>query len=530
MAEGVFDRRPDEDQAFEATPSHVPPRAPTQRVLALQRAAGNRATRKLLRVPLGGVIWDPRWVFEAVERAMRRHLVFIMGPTSDAFYQVAERYWRAHLPNATFVLDRRSLHGVLEWIRSNLDEPAGDIYIVSHANEDGTLSFKLRDSDADDLLDVRELRDALRPSSGQSTLPQLTTQVDSRTRIHIKGCDIGRTQEMVELLDEAFNGLGVVTAPTHEQEYGFDPTLAAAGRRRFRDEVEASHPMPPPVSSDLTGADRARARRERTRLLAERRRAIATELTARRAEEDTAAELAGTYEAFSGPMFQRPGTQLFTAAELGPQIARLYGHLSDQARTRLAQQLTAPDRRNEAQAAARGTRGQRGQRVYRVRPEAVTFPEPRTVAEANRVLTFPAGFRARAVRSRRDPAAGGFTVVTEVDGTIHERGQDPREETFTFESEAVAEDAVLIRDGRTRLNNPDRYAWRVEEVRSNGSTTRRAVAERVVAYLHHGELDRTPHEHFIRPESDPDFFATSTFSPPQPAGGTAGQARPATVP
>jgi hypothetical protein len=44
-------------------------------------------------------------------------------------------------------------------------------------------------------------------------------QIDAGTTIRIKGCSLGRSREMVELLDRAFGGEGRVIAPTHPQEY-----------------------------------------------------------------------------------------------------------------------------------------------------------------------------------------------------------------------------------------------------------------------------------------------------------------------
>ena len=73
----------------------------------------------------------------------------------------------------------------------------------------------------------------------------------------------------------------------------------------------------------------------------------------------------------------------------------------------------------------------------------------------------------------------------------------------------------LITEARGQLPNPDRYTWRVQRRHaSSGMTTLTVVAERVVAYLHHGSLNPAAHQYFTRPESDADFYATSTFAPP----------------
>ncbi len=80
------------------------------------------------------------------------------------------------------------------------------------------------------------MRDKLHPAGGGKTpLSDVSAVVDAKTTIHIKGCDMGRTLAVVELIDEAFGGAGVVTAPTHEQVYSTDPTLAAQARKTEQD-------------------------------------------------------------------------------------------------------------------------------------------------------------------------------------------------------------------------------------------------------------------------------------------------------
>jgi hypothetical protein len=105
--------------------------------------------------------------------------------------------------------------GVLDYLRTT-EGPAGNIYIVSHANRDGTMSFGLDADDENSSTDFGELRAAVENRRDDFAL---AGQIDAQTRIHIKGCDIGRAQRMVDLVDEAFGGEGTVTAPTHQQEY-----------------------------------------------------------------------------------------------------------------------------------------------------------------------------------------------------------------------------------------------------------------------------------------------------------------------
>ena len=524
MAERVGEtpKRSRSSEPSAATTEREAPAA-ERRVLELQRAVGNRATALLLRDPQ--VRDRPRVQPRPAQPlppaqpqvAPRRDFVFIMGAVEgrrsrNPFYRSALRYWRAHCPNATFVLDKRNMHDLLAWVNTNVRDPIGRLIIVSHANEDGTLSFGLNRQDRGGRLDVRELDQALHPRAGTTNLPRLTTQIDAQTRIHIKGCDIGRTQEMVELVDEAFGGLGTVTAPTHEQEYGYDPELDQRAQTAARAEVEARHAAPEAVDPSLRGRARTRAVRAHAAAVRERQRAIRTELA-------TIGERAGTYEAFSGPMFQRPGTQQFTEAELRAEVDRLYGHLSEAQRRDVVRQLQAADPRRSGVAHQQGTFQQHGQRAYRFTPNSFTFNEPRDIPEARALLGGQFrrdGFTPSAVRSRRENVTGGFQIVTEIDGTVQRRRQDPFETTMTMRSGTIPDDATMLQTGRGQFPNPNRYRWRIEETHQGHRATRTVVAERVVAYVHHGELDPGPHQHFTRPLSDPNFYATSRFAPPRP--------------
>jgi hypothetical protein len=524
-----------------ATPDRVRTvRTPTPsplaaRVAGLQRSAGNRATAQLLRdlrdAPGSGS-------GSSSGSPARRSFVFIMGADRGGFYTYATRYWRAHLPDAVFVTRPRNLAALLDWIRTNVpeDERMGELIIVSHANEDGTLSFGLNDRDRDGHLSFHELSAAL----AQGALPQVGPRIDAQTQIKIKGCDIGRSPEMLNLVDRAFGGLGTVTAPTHEQAYGIDSTLRdraiAAETARIRAEVEAANPEPDEVDPALRGTARRRAQQERARALSARRRAIAAEMRRRRSEITRAGELAMTYEGFSGPMFQRPGTDLFTEDELRTQVDALYPHLSERQRESLARRLVAADRRARATQQRQGTYQQTGQRLDRRELFIFTHTEPQSLAEARRA------FASTIRRNRLTPTDftierqpvdnDGFTTHAVLTGEVRRRGRDPQEMTLTFDSapgSAIPTDESMMRQARERVANPEKFAWRMDtQHRSDGTTRRTVIAERVISYLHHGSLDVSAHEHFTRPESDPTFFARSTFqpAPAQPARGR----RPARVP
>ena len=94
-------------------------------------------------------------------------------------------------------------------------------------------------------------------------------------------------------------------------------------------------------------------------------------------------------------------------------------------------------------------------------------------------------------------------------GQLREPGQAPVTTTMTLTSEGL-DDQTLLRDGRARVANPERYAWDVEETPlGNGIFRRSARGRRMRGYLHHGSLDAGPHEHFRIEQGDLDYFGTN---------------------
>jgi hypothetical protein len=169
------------------------------------------------------------------ERGAGIDVVFILGvdrnPRKNPFYREAVRYFRAVHATATLVNDHRhrSLESVFDWLRDR-GQRVANLYLVSHANEDGTLSFNLRRSDQATNPNVQygELVSALAEDAALFDLPKGV--IDRETRIHIKGCNIGRSTRMLDALDQAFGGEGRVIAPTHKQVFG----TRSAGRGKAR--------------------------------------------------------------------------------------------------------------------------------------------------------------------------------------------------------------------------------------------------------------------------------------------------------
>ena len=93
------------------------------------------------------------------------------------------------------------------------------------------------------------------------------------------------------------------------------------------------------------------------------------------------------YESFSGPEFERPGTTLFTKAELLTQIQGYYGHLPAAQQTDLATKLAQrlPTITANPATPVHPTIGQHGQHVERFLGAGDQFDDPQTVAEAGTV-------------------------------------------------------------------------------------------------------------------------------------------------
>ncbi len=148
----------------------------------------------------------------------RKDFVFVMGDTSDDdFYKFAGKYFKATYPTATYFDSIRTLEDILVSLKQNIKsgERLGNLYVVTHGATDGTLSFGLNNGDTDSSIDYEELSEAVK----KKKLTDLSKQVDNQSRIYIKGCNIGQSGDMVQLIDQSFSGNGKVIATTHEMQY-----------------------------------------------------------------------------------------------------------------------------------------------------------------------------------------------------------------------------------------------------------------------------------------------------------------------
>lgn len=240
-------QREDEDEKpVQATPTSVPSSTTVQRQVRIEEEEV-KVPVQAMRVPGASTVLQRRTGLAALPVAVqrddttatatatkpkgpspykRKDIVFIMGTDSKSknkFYSSAEKYFKATLPNASLITKYRSLDGVFAWLRTvvTYNSPVGNIYIVSHANEDGTLSFPLEDGSKAKKLSYGALKNAVK---NRPDIFKEIEGIDEKTTVHIKGCNIGRSKKMLDELDKAFGGKVKVTAPTHKQGYEWHST------------------------------------------------------------------------------------------------------------------------------------------------------------------------------------------------------------------------------------------------------------------------------------------------------------------
>lgn len=513
------DRAPSSDaaKALAVRAGLTPGLSSASDIRALQRTVGNRATRQLLRLKKDAEFDDAvafaKEAMTSIEQfatvmltallgglgkaivsfLFRPHLVFIMGKDSSGFYDIAEHYWRLHDPLATFITDQRTLADVITWINANASQPLGRVTIVSHANEDGTLSFGLDAGDTDRHTSFADLKRALHGNGGGSrTLPTPGNEVGPSTSIEIKGCDIGRSTDMLNLLSEAFNGARV-HAPTHEQGYGYSDREGEAARDKakafFRTAAESKFPAVPEVDPTLSGAAKKAAIEARRNAVKARNAAIAADVATHKREIGFAAQVGKFYEFFSGPEVEAPGTKAIDLATVRAQVDRLYPHLTEKERAQLAKQLAASEK------------------VETIKPYSSIADFATTLAQAR--MVYKDDLKANnltATGVQSVTRSGTNSTHVEVVLNVLDSGQ-PTTRIYALDLE---DDTTVIAKAKAEVSNPEHYDWDVVETRAGSRTTRTGRGRRMRAYLHHQSLDNKTTPHFdVTDESNTDFFGAS---------------------
>ncbi|XHX78660.1 MAG: DUF4157 domain-containing protein [Stenomitos frigidus ULC029] len=147
--------------------------------------------------------------------------VFIMGvdnpKKNNPFYAEAKKFFKAEYSNAVMVEDVRTLEGINQRVNDG-GKPVANLYIVSHANADGTLSFSLNSTDkTPGQVQYSEINEA---NKGNSLTKPGEKLVGFWTNVMLRGCNLGRSKKMLNELKSTFGGKANVMAPTHEQGYG----------------------------------------------------------------------------------------------------------------------------------------------------------------------------------------------------------------------------------------------------------------------------------------------------------------------
>lgn len=203
---------------------------------------------------------------------VRESIVFVMGnaePRCDGpigcFYRAAYAYFA--LNPATHAAPRlHSLREIRDYLENNPPAnglPWGEINIVTHATEMGSMSLMLLPTDVD-------LPPAIRAAGptrfegaiARGDFPALPDRlIDRHTVLRIRGCALGRQQNMLHFLSVAFGGNAanipagatpqeivnlraqdrdrpIVRAPKHIQHYTFHPLAWQPGSGRLPNQAE----------------------------------------------------------------------------------------------------------------------------------------------------------------------------------------------------------------------------------------------------------------------------------------------------
>lgn len=139
----------------------------------------------------------------------RRSITFILNqdPGGKAgYYTQAANYYRNHPTDKTdFVVTHlRTLGQVREWLE--VDKPTnglpwGTVNLVVHANEWLGMASPVMEGG------MRASREEVRQAAADGQFPPLPDAIlDSQTQLFVDGCGLGRDQEMLEILSQAFGG------------------------------------------------------------------------------------------------------------------------------------------------------------------------------------------------------------------------------------------------------------------------------------------------------------------------------------
>lgn len=177
-------------------------------------------------------------------------ITFIMGAAEKRgrrkFYKSAIKYWSVKGKTNVLVKDARTLADIFDHLLMNPpkdNKPWREVNIISHASEEGYLSFPI-DDDARAAKENSFGHEQLAEAIAKGKINPLPNNIIGRsTNINIHGCALGRSRAMLKQLSKAFGGTDVyapvIYAPKHLQSYKYSEKYRwkRVGRRRRRRRV-----------------------------------------------------------------------------------------------------------------------------------------------------------------------------------------------------------------------------------------------------------------------------------------------------
>lgn len=175
----------------------------------------------------------------------RFNFCFIMA--SDNAGKLADWFARTYFSSTHEIIHSKSLCGILESINAKVNFKAhgenrskvGQVVIISHADKEGKLYFPLNDDNTtlwtkpDDISQTLSKNWLSRTGINcRVAASAVSNASDAKTRVIVKGCNLGQNKAAVDALRYLFGGQATITAPRKKVELralGYGPKVK--GRR-----------------------------------------------------------------------------------------------------------------------------------------------------------------------------------------------------------------------------------------------------------------------------------------------------------
>ena len=169
-------------------------------------------------------------VFVRNFKSGRPIVAFITGGGED-FFNAAEIYWRAV---ADGMFNIASVESIREILRTAVEArgfgPWGDVNIVSHGNEFEWIVALFKSGGVSHV----HTKDVVQARGDQRFSESITSQIDDKSRVIIRGCAIGNDQALLDEIRLLFGGQAPVLAPKFLQTYFTDSSSGTTtGREAF---------------------------------------------------------------------------------------------------------------------------------------------------------------------------------------------------------------------------------------------------------------------------------------------------------